>query len=105
MTAPQGMQMAYTYLVTNSATGEQQLVEASSPSIAIADAAEKSFTAERVQGGALAILAKSMPVRKVGGTRNPAPAASAPAAAGEPAGGEPAAEPNKSEKPDGKAGK
>lgn len=65
--------MTYTHLLTNKDTGEQQLVEASSPSIAIAEAAAETFTAERLRGGALALLAKSMPVRKAGVRAAPTP--------------------------------
>ncbi len=93
--------MAYTYLVTEKATGATQLIEASSPSIAIADVAEQAFTAERVSGGALAILSKSMTVRKVGGTRNPAPAPAGDPPAGDP----PATDENKPAAAGGKAGK
>lgn len=91
--------MTYTYLVTNKTTGETELIEASSPSIAIADAADKVFSAERVQGGALAILSKSMTVRKVTGTRNPTPAP-APAPAGEaPPAGDPPPDGKTADKP------
>lgn len=72
--------MAYTYLVTQKEGGAQQLVEASSPSIAIADVAGDAYTAERVDGHVLALLSKSMTVRKVGKAADPAPAGDPPAA-------------------------
>lgn len=66
----------YHYLVTDKASGQQHLAEASSPSVAIADAAAEKFTAERVDGGVLKLLKKTVPVRRVGkpaepGTKEP----------------------------------
>lgn len=57
--------MAYHYLVTVKATGAQHLCEASSPSVAIADAAKDEITAERVDGNVLGILSKSLETRRV----------------------------------------
>lgn len=67
--------MAYKYLVTAKQGGAQQLVEASSPSIAIADVAADAYTAERVSDSVATLLEKSVgKVRKVGSN---APAAAA----------------------------
>lgn len=68
------MRMAYTYLITEKKGGAQQLVEASSPSVAIADVAGDAYTAERVDGNVKALLAKTMPVRKVGAKAGEQPA-------------------------------
>lgn len=57
--------MAYHYLVTVKATGAQHLCEASSPSVAIADAAKAEIEAERVDGNVLATLSKSLETRRV----------------------------------------
>ena len=74
----------YNYLLTNTATGEQHLAEASSPSVAIAAAAADMFTAERVDGNVLALLAKTLPTKRVGNKETgPAdPPAGEPAPAG-----------------------
>lgn len=74
--------MAYHYLVTVKATGAQHLCEASSPSVAIADAAKDEITAERVDGNVLALLSKTLETRRV------LPTPRTPAAGDPPAGDE-----------------
>lgn len=64
----------YHYLVKNKISGDRHLAEASSPSVAIADAAADAFTAERVDGEVLAMLKESLAVKRIG--REPAPKAS-----------------------------
>lgn len=58
--------MSYHYLVTNKGTKARHLVEASSPSVATADAAEGLFDCQRVEGAALDILKETIPVKKLG---------------------------------------
>ena len=58
--------MSYHYLVTNKGTKARHLIEASSPSVATADAAEGLFDCQRVDGAALDILKESVPVKKLG---------------------------------------
>ncbi len=62
--------MSYCYLVNKKGTQKQQLVEASSPSVAIAHVAGQDFTAQRVDGAVLAALKTTLgdPV-KVGKTK------------------------------------
>lgn len=79
--------MAYNYLVTVKATGAQHLCEASSPSVAIADAAKDEITAERVDGNVLALLSKTLETRRVLPTPR-TPAADGGAAGDPPAGDE-----------------
>lgn len=58
--------MSYHYIITEKATGKRHLIEAGSPSVATADAAEGLFDCERVDGTALAILKDTLPVKKLG---------------------------------------
>ena len=48
--------MAYTYLISKSGSTEQRLVEASSPSVAIAHVAGQDHIAQRVEGPLLDTL-------------------------------------------------
>lgn len=83
--------MAYAYLVKQKSTGKRQLLEASSPSIAIAEAAKDDFTAQRVEGEVLDMLRDSLPLVKVG--RDATPAAGDPPADDTGKDKEPAADP------------
>lgn len=49
--------MAYAYLVTDKATKKKMLVEASSPSVAVAHVAADAYTTQRVEGAVLESLA------------------------------------------------
>lgn len=74
--------MSYAYLVTEKATGKQQLVEASSPSVAVSAVAGAAYETQRVEGPVLATLAKALgdPVK----ASKPREAAAEPAGEAEP---------------------
>lgn len=70
----------YHYLTTNEHTKKQELVQCSSPSVAIARAAGDTITAERVDGKVLELLKKDMPVHTLGKAKEAQPASAGDAA-------------------------
>lgn len=80
--------MSFHYLITNQATKEKTLVEASSPAVAISHVAGEAFEAQRVEGSVLDMLKDSLPIVKAGRAKNETPEPGAQEPAGDPPAGE-----------------